>query len=214
MKKVGRRVETKLGELTLIASESALLGVYFPEHQPAPRLDDVTFGDESELLDHAAREVVAYVAGETSTFSVPIAFEGTALQESVWRALREIPRGETRTYGELAAAIGKAGSPRAIGQMVARNPLSIVVPCHRVLASGGKLNGFAGGIERKAALLALENAAFKTPRKRVKAASTEDAASSDSASSDSASSDSAPSDSAPFDSALAESSMLAEPSAA
>jgi methylated-DNA-[protein]-cysteine S-methyltransferase len=160
-----KKIETKLGELTLVASETALVGVYFPQHQPAPDLEGVEEGT-SELLDQAARQITAYVAGEASLFTVPIAFEGTPLQESVWRALQAIPRGETRTYGELAASIGKKGSPRAIGQMVARNPLSIVVPCHRVLASGGKLNGFAGGIERKAALLALESAAFATPRPR------------------------------------------------
>ena len=162
--KTMRKIETKLGELTLVATESALVGVYFPDHQPAPRLERVEAAGESEVLDRAAREIAAYVAGDATTFSVPIAFEGTALQEDVWRALQAIPRGETRTYGELAAAVGRPGSPRAVGQMVARNPLTIVVPCHRVLAAGQRLNGFAGGIERKAALLGMENAAFRVPR--------------------------------------------------
>lgn len=160
-----RKIETKLGELTLVASESALVGVYFPDHQPAPRLPAAeeagAEGGAKDILDRAAREIRAYVAGEEKSFTVRIAFEGTELQQDVWRALQAIPRGETRTYGELAAAIGKPGAPRAIGQQVARNPLSIIVPCHRVLAAGGRLNGFAGGIERKAALLALENAPFK-----------------------------------------------------
>jgi methylated-DNA-[protein]-cysteine S-methyltransferase len=165
-----KKIETKLGELTLVASETALVGVYFPDHQPAPDLSGVEEGTNA-LLEQAAREITAYLAGESASFAVPIAFEGTSLQEAVWRALQAIPRGETRTYGELAASIGKPGSPRAIGQMVARNPLSIIVPCHRVLASGGRLNGFAGGIERKAALLAIENAAFRVPRPpRVRAA--------------------------------------------
>jgi methylated-DNA-[protein]-cysteine S-methyltransferase len=168
-----RKIETKLGELTLVASETALVGVYFPDHQPAPRFDGLGLdalaasgpdAGESPVLDRAADEITAYVAGEATVFTVPIAFEGTTLQEDVWRALQGIPRGETRTYGELAAAVGKPGSPRAIGQMVARNPLSIIVPCHRVLASGGHLNGFAGGIDRKAALLALEKAVFRVPR--------------------------------------------------
>ncbi len=160
--KTVRKIETKLGELTLVASETALVGVYFPEHQPAPRLAELPEG-ESELLDRAAKEITAYVAGEATSFSVPIAFEGTPLQEDVWRALQAIPRGETRTYGQLAVSVGKPGSPRAVGQMVARNPLSIVVPCHRVLASGGRLNGFAGGVARKAALLALEKAELRAP---------------------------------------------------
>ncbi len=173
MKKTMRKIPTQLGELTLVASESALVGVYFPDHQPAPRLDAEEERNVSEILDRAEQEIRAYLAGEATSFTVPIGFEGTTLQEDVWRALQAIPRGETRTYGELASAVGKPGAPRAIGQQVARNPLSIIVPCHRVLASRRRLNGFAGGVERKAALLTLENASFaplETPGSVVVAA--------------------------------------------
>lgn len=149
-------VETTLGRLTLVATDAALMGVYFADHNPAPNLASCTRVDSTPMLDSARDELRAYLAGERSTFTVPLAFEGTALQREVWNALRTIPRGETHTYGELAQRLGRPRSARAVGHAVARNPLSIVVPCHRVIGASGALTGFAGGLWRKAALLALE----------------------------------------------------------
>ena len=107
----------------------------------------------------ARREVQAYLAGERRAFTLRVAARGTPFQEGVWAALRGIPRGETCTYGELAARVGRPGAARAVGSANARNPVVLIVPCHRVIASGGGLHGYAFGAERKRWLLALEGVA-------------------------------------------------------
>jgi methylated-DNA-[protein]-cysteine S-methyltransferase len=110
----------------------------------------------SSLLRDAARELHAYFEGKLTEFSVPLQVEGTAFQTSVWRALQNVPYGETVSYGELAAQIGNPKAARAIGGAVGKNPIPIIVPCHRVLAAGGKLGGFTGGTDIKEWLLAIE----------------------------------------------------------
>jgi len=159
-------VDTVLGALTIVASKTALVGVYLPDHAPAPNLARCRRVDHSPVLDTARRELLADLAGSRSAFTVPLALEGTTTQRAVWRALLDIPRGETRTYGALAAQLGRPRAARAIGHAGARNPLSIVVPCDRVVGVGGALRGFAGGLERKAALLSLDRAAASS-RSRV-----------------------------------------------
>ncbi len=115
----------------------------------------------SPLLEEAIAQVRAYLAGERRDFGMPLELCGTPFQMSVWETLRRIPYGETRSYAEIAAAIGRPRAARAVGQAVGRNPLTLFVPCHRVIGRGGKLTGFGGGLERKAALLALESTAHK-----------------------------------------------------
>ena len=156
-------VTPELGPLRLVASEHALVGVYFADHK-RPReltarvLDD---GTKHDVLDRAARELGEYARGSRTSFTVPLAPEGTAFQRAVWSALSEIPLGETRSYQELAAAIGRPRAVRAVGAANALNPLSILVPCHRVIGKNGSLSGYAGGMERKAWLLALEGRAAR-----------------------------------------------------
>lgn len=148
---------TTIGDLTLVLEGSALAGIYFPGHWTRP--ERATAGEEIVLeqdpLAVAVRDqLVAYLAGERRDFDLPLTLTGPPLHEQVWARLQQIPFGETPTYGELAAELGAA--PQAVGQAVGANPVSIVVPCHRVVGADGSLTGYAGGLERKRALLALE----------------------------------------------------------
>lgn len=145
------RTETPFGPMVL-EGEEALTRIYLPNALPpvAGR------GEETELLVRAREELLAYFAGELREFRLPLAPSGTPFQWQVWAALAEIPYGQTRTYGELAAAIGRPGAVRAVGQANHRNPLPIVLPCHRVVGKGGALTGYAGGLALKRALLRLE----------------------------------------------------------
>lgn len=152
-------IPTPLGAITLVAAGHALTGVYFSGHWYKPQAQ--SFGARvvaasDALLSDAARQLQEYLAGERVAFDLPTATRGDAFQERVWAALREIPYGETITYGELARTLGGGALPHEVGQAVGRNPLSIIVPCHRVVGKGGKLTGYAGGLERKRTLLELE----------------------------------------------------------
>lgn len=150
-------VESPLGPLTLRADDGVLTGLYLPEHRRGPVPGALGARDDAGLP--AVREqLAAYFAGERTAFDVPLELRGTAFQQRVWAALQEIPYGETRTYGQLAAALGAPSASRAVGLANGRNPISIVVPCHRVVGASGSLTGYAGGVERKRALLALEGA--------------------------------------------------------
>ena len=148
-------VPSPIGELRLAGDGEALTGLHMPPHRHDPgvaagwRRMDTAFA--------AAREqLAAYFAGERVAFDLPLDPVGTAWQRRVWAALMDIPYGETRGYGELAAALGAPGAARAVGHANGRNPISIVVPCHRVVGADGRLTGYGGGLERKRALLALE----------------------------------------------------------
>lgn len=148
-------VDSPIGELTVVAEDGALVGLYMTGHRPTP--DPESFGERvDDALPAATAQLAEYFAGERTAFDLPLAPRGTAFQQAVWAALRDIPYGETRSYGELAAALGRPGASRAVGLANGHNPISIVVPCHRVVGAGGKLTGYAGGMERKSWLLALE----------------------------------------------------------
>jgi methylated-DNA-[protein]-cysteine S-methyltransferase len=151
-------INTPLGKLLLARTTKGLAGVWFDgqKHHPAP-LTAMRRPDD-ELLRRAAEQLHAYFAGEGLGFDVPLDLQGTPFQRAVWQALLAIPSGETRSYGEIAAALGSASAVRAVGGAVGRNPVSVIVPCHRVVGSDGSLTGYAGGVDRKRALLELEHA--------------------------------------------------------
>lgn len=148
-------VASPVGELTLVGRGDALTGVYFPDHVRRP--DRETFGQRDDNAFAAARiQLDEYFDGNRSSFDLVLSPNGNAFQQKVWAQLVEIPYGQTRTYGQLAQALGDPGLARAVGAANGQNPLSIIVPCHRVVGSDGKLTGYAGGLERKAFLLELE----------------------------------------------------------
>lgn len=154
-------VPSPLGELTVCAEGDALTGVYFEGHRhpPTPRRlgARVAVGDDP-VLAAAQAQLVDYFGGERTVFELALAPVGEPFQLRVWRRLRAIPYGERTTYGAIAREFGDPHLARAVGAAVGRNPLSIVVPCHRVVGSTGSLTGFAGGLDRKARLLDLEAA--------------------------------------------------------
>jgi methylated-DNA-[protein]-cysteine S-methyltransferase len=148
-------VDTPIGALTLVGDGHALSGLYFPDHARHPGAG--TFGPRDDRAFVAARTQLAeYFAGERTEFDLPLAPHGNEFQRSVWRLLGTIPYGRTRSYGQLAAQLGDPGLARAVGAANGRNPISIVVPCHRVVGHNGSLTGYAGGLARKAFLLELE----------------------------------------------------------
>ena len=142
-------LETPIGELTLVASETGLRSVYFPG--PVPELDAVD-GD-SPVLAEAVRQLEEYFDGTRTDFDLPLDLNGTSFQVDAWRGLAEIPYGETVSYGEQARRLGKPEAVRAVGAANGRNPLPIVLPCHRVIGADGSLTGFGGGLHVKQALL-------------------------------------------------------------
>ncbi|MFZ2175837.1 MAG: methylated-DNA--[protein]-cysteine S-methyltransferase [Rhodococcus sp. (in: high G+C Gram-positive bacteria)] len=144
--------DSPIGPLTLVSVEGVLSGIYMAEHRHQP--DPGTFGARhSEGFDEARRQLVEYFDGERTHFSVALALRGTPFQRRVWGALQTIPYGETWTYRQLAEAVGSPTSVRAVAAANGRNPVSIIVPCHRVIGSNGSLTGYAGGLERKRFLL-------------------------------------------------------------
>jgi methylated-DNA-[protein]-cysteine S-methyltransferase len=143
---------TPVGVLSLEADETGLTAIHFPGRSP----DEPKSSNTSDLLAEAARELQAYFEGRLTAFSVPLNWRGTPFQKTVWRALMDIPYGETVSYGEIAKAIGRPKSARPVGGAVGRNPLPIIVPCHRVIGSDQSLTGFTGGIDIKVALLKQE----------------------------------------------------------
>ena len=149
-------LDSPLGPLTLRADDGVLSGLYMTEHRHGPAAG--TLGArEDDGLPAAREQLTAYFAGELTDFDLATTAAGTAFQQRVWAALREIPYGGTVSYGELATAIGQPSAVRAVGLANGRNPISIVVPCHRVIGATGSLTGYGGGVERKRALLALES---------------------------------------------------------
>lgn len=145
-----------LGPLLLAASEQRLIGVYFAEHKHFKGAQDWRRTGDHALLRQAGAQLDDYFAGRRTEFDLPLDLRGTEFQQGVWRALCAISFGQTRTYGQHAQAVGNPKAVRAVGAAIGRNPLSIVVPCHRVLGATQGLTGYAGGLERKRALLALE----------------------------------------------------------
>jgi methylated-DNA-[protein]-cysteine S-methyltransferase len=151
---------TPVGKLKLVASDAGLAAILWEND----REDRVKLGAMTEQSDHpvlaeAKRQLDDYFAGQRTQFDLPLDFHGTDFQKSVWAALLTIPAGETRSYADIAAQIGRPGACRAVGTANGKNPISIVAPCHRVIGSDGSLTGFAGGLEGKKFLLELEQRA-------------------------------------------------------
>jgi methylated-DNA-[protein]-cysteine S-methyltransferase len=155
-------VSSPVGDLTLVGREGALSAIYFPEHVRRPQQEAFGERDDSAFAE-ARRQLAEYFGGSRRTFELELDPVGNAFQQRVWAQLVAIPYGETRTYGQLAAALGDRGLARAVGAANGQNPLSIVIPCHRVVGADGKLTGYAGGIQRKAFLLDLEMPADRRP---------------------------------------------------
>jgi len=153
------RHPSALGAMVIACSPRGLAGVWFEGQKHMPDLSRWTLQQDHPLLVEAARQLDDYFAARRARFDLPLDLQaGTVFQQSVWRALLSIPSGSTTSYGELSWRVGLPRAPRAVGAAVGRNPLSIVVPCHRVVGSKGALTGYAGGVERKQALLRLEGA--------------------------------------------------------
>lgn len=148
-------IDTQLGKIGIAELQGAVTNVFFGTTvQPKEYIER-----ETPVLLEAAEQIDAYLKGKLRTFTAPIAMEGTAFQKQVWQALMKIPYGQTRSYGQLAKEIfGRANAARAIGHANARNPISIIVPCHRVIGASGVLTGYAGGLAAKEQLLKLEGA--------------------------------------------------------
>lgn len=164
---VQTRCPTPLGDLTLVASPSGLAGAWFVDkqrHLPAALTaqlagENAIWPEQATnpILQEAVKQLTAYFAGQKSGFDLPLDLSaGSPFQQAVWQALLAIPRGSTTSYGALSSRIGRPSAVRAVGGAIGRNPLSIVVPCHRVIGSTGSLTGYAGGLDRKTALLQLE----------------------------------------------------------
>jgi methylated-DNA-[protein]-cysteine S-methyltransferase len=153
------RLHSPLGPLTAAASDTGLAGLWFDGQAHHPGALAAPLAPEHPVLAQAARELARYWAGEAFDFALPLDLRGTPFQQAVWRALLAIGRGATCSYQDIAARAGNSAAVRAAGAAVGRNPVSIVVPCHRVLGHRGALTGYAGGLPRKRALLALEGVA-------------------------------------------------------
>jgi methylated-DNA-[protein]-cysteine S-methyltransferase len=148
--------QSPLGTLVLAATERGLSGLYFDEHKYFKGTDRWQRDGGNPLLLRAARQLDEYFAGERSQFDLALDLCGTPFQQAVWGALQSLPFGSTTSYGAIAKALANPNAVRATGSAIGRNPVSIVVPCHRVLGTAGGLSGYAGGLERKRYLLALE----------------------------------------------------------
>ncbi|AVF40413.1 cysteine methyltransferase [Pandoraea apista] len=153
--------DSPLGDMLLVANGDAVTGVYFSHQKYFPQDGDVRRdGGDMAVLNDAKRQLDEYFHEGRRVFDLALAPEGTPFQQRVWAELLRIPFGETRSYGDLAHALGDANKSRAVGAANGRNPISIIVPCHRVIGADGTLTGYASGVERKLALLSLEGAAW------------------------------------------------------
>lgn len=145
-------VESPIGALTLVEEDGALVGLYMDQQRHLP--DPTTHGERADDILPAVREqLTAYWTGDLREFDLPLRLDGTPFRQRVWEALRTIPYGETWSYGKLAAEIGQPAASRAVGLANGRNPIGIVVPCHRVVGANGSLTGYGGGLDRKRWLL-------------------------------------------------------------
>jgi methylated-DNA-[protein]-cysteine S-methyltransferase len=165
-----READSPFGPLTIVGSTIGLRAILWPGDNPtrAGLAGVPLYSGSIDSLDEAAHQLEAYFAGTRTTFDLPLDLHGTAFQRAAWQALEEIPYGETRTYTEQAARLGRPTAVRAVGAANGRNPLSIVLPCHRVVGSNGGLTGFAAGLDVKRHLLAFER------RPRIQAERTPD----------------------------------------
>jgi methylated-DNA-[protein]-cysteine S-methyltransferase len=154
---VHKIMESPVGKLTLVASDRGVAAILWENHNSRRvRLGKTTENNTHPLLLETERQLKEYFQGKRRSFSLELDLVGTTFQKNVWEALRGIPFGETRSYGQLAKQLGNPLATRAVGAANGRNPISIIVPCHRVIGSNGKLTGFAGGLVAKEHLLGLE----------------------------------------------------------
>jgi len=152
-----KEIESPVGKLKLVASANALVAVLWKQERPERvKLEPMKVTPQQPILVETERQLSQYFSGIRTEFDLPIEPNGSNFQKKVWQALRGIPFGETRSYLDLAEAVGSPNACRAVGAANGKNPLAIVVPCHRVVGANGALTGFAGGLEAKAKLLALE----------------------------------------------------------
>jgi len=157
-RQVAKQMQSPVGTLTLVATDDGLAAILWENDRPGRvRLNIAAEESGHPVLADAERQLAEYFAGRRTKFALPLDWSGTAFQRQVWNALLTIPFGETRSYAQIAAQIGRPGAARAVGAANGRNPVSIVAPCHRVIGSTGALTGFAGGLDVKARLLALES---------------------------------------------------------
>lgn len=154
---VSKTIPSPVGPLTLVASDAGLAAVLWENDSPK-RVPLTVTGEDTRhpVLREAERQLKEYFAGKRTSFDLPLDFHGTDFQKRVWKALLKIPFGETRSYAQIARALGKPTAMRAVGAANGKNPISIIAPCHRVIGKDGTLTGFAGGLKAKAHLLALE----------------------------------------------------------
>ena len=151
--------DSRFGRVRLVGDGAALSGLYFmgQKHEPAPGAHWIENADAAPFAQ-AREQFARYERGELHAFDVPLRLEGSAFRRSVWKVLRDVPYGSTVSYGELSRKLGMPKAARAVAGAVAHNPVTVLVPCHRVIGSDGALTGYAGGLARKEALLALEHA--------------------------------------------------------
>lgn len=154
MNLVYKIVESPVGKLKIVASDKGLVAILWENDNPRRvRLSELVKDQSHPVLAKAEQQLKEYFSGKRKAFSIALDMRGTPFQKDVWEALLGIPFGETRSYGQLAKQLGKPQASRAVGAANGKNPISIIVPCHRVIGSSGKLTGFAGGLHTKAHLL-------------------------------------------------------------
>lgn len=151
-------IDSPVGQLLITGDGEAVTGIYLENHKGGPAIEESWRRDPSRFTE-ARDQLAEYFAGTRREFALPLKLDGTAFQKSVWELLKQIPFGETVSYGDLAKTLDAPNASRAVGSAVGRNPVSIVVPCHRVLGSAGAITGYAGGVDRKRILLELEGIA-------------------------------------------------------
>lgn len=153
------KTDSPLGTIILTATEQGLSGLYFENqrHFPAPAITN-TWQQQDALFKEALTWLQAYFKGEQPRYSGPLAPQGTAFAQQVWQQLQGIAPGDTRSYQQIAESIGNPKAVRAVGAAIGRNPISLIIPCHRVIGANGSLTGYAGGVDRKRQLLLLEGA--------------------------------------------------------
>ncbi|MEZ5168426.1 MAG: methylated-DNA--[protein]-cysteine S-methyltransferase [Acidimicrobiales bacterium] len=160
-----RHLDSPIGVLTLVASDAGLTHVLFEGQEPTTvgLADDLPEVDDDPVLERAAAQLTEYFAGRRQAFDLPLDLRGTEFQVAAWRALADVPYGQTRSYGEQAEAIGRPGAFRAVGAANGRNPIPVILPCHRIVGANGDLTGFAGGLDTKRHLLAHERSQQSLP---------------------------------------------------
>ncbi len=150
-------LDSPLGTLLVAATDQGLCGIYFEQHRHFKGKDGWARDPEHAVVRRAVRQLQEFFAGGRTGFDLPLDLQGTPFQQEVWQQLLRIPYGATVSYGEHAKAVARPKAARAVGAAIGRNPVSIIVPCHRVVGSNGSLTDYAGGLERKRSLLELES---------------------------------------------------------